>query len=59
MRIHLTFVNGGVSWQSEGWGHDAKAMAKAKRAINKGENPAEVVKLLEKAGFEVHTQTAH
>ena len=44
-----------VEWKSVGWGGDASLRAKAKEALNKGEHPEEVMKLLREAGFTVRT----
>jgi len=46
-----------VTWNSVGWGKDASLMAKAKKAINMGKDPAEVVVLLNLAGFDVGVLT--
>jgi len=51
-RILITFEDDGtVTWASDGWGHDKKRMAEAKKAINDGETPDDVIRLLEDANF--------
>ena len=47
--IIVKFEKDNVTWKSAGWGDDPKLMKKAKNAINKGENPGEVVDLLSKS----------
>jgi hypothetical protein len=42
-----------VTWHSTGWGKDADLMQAAKRAINQGETPQEVIEFLTDAGFDV------
>jgi len=51
--IVVNFDNEVVEWRSAGWADNEKLMAKAKRAINKGKDPGEVVDKLRKAGFAV------
>lgn len=52
-QIILEFeADGTVTWASVGWGKNKKLMVAAKAAINKGENPEEVLSLLKAAGFE-------
>ena len=41
------------NWMSDGWGHNRKLMAKARKAIADGDCIPDVVQLLEEAGFEV------
>jgi hypothetical protein len=50
-RILISFADGVVTWASVGWGSDEHSMSRAKYAIDQGENPAEVIKNLEAAGF--------
>ena len=51
--IIVTFQYERCTWNSVGWGHDKKLMEQAKRLINQGETPEEVIRLLEEGGFEV------
>lgn len=40
-------------WWSVGWKNDHSLMARAKKAINEGRDPEEVVEFLTDAGFDV------
>jgi len=51
-RIVVVFYQDVVDWFSDGWQHDEKLMAEAKKAINDGETPEDVIENLEKT-FEV------
>lgn len=51
-RILVKFHNNECEWYSDGWGNDAKLMRRARRAIENGLSPVEVVAGLE-ATFEV------
>lgn len=51
--ILISFDDQTVVWLSSGWGDDAKLMAAAKSAINRGKDEPHVIRLLEAAGFEV------
>jgi len=51
-RIIVVFYQDVVDWFSDGWQHDEKLMAAAKKAINDGETPEEVIRNLEET-FEV------
>ena len=52
-RIIVEFGPTGCKWHSVGWGHDKKLMAEAKKAINEGDTPSEVIRLLGIVGFTV------
>ncbi len=52
--ILLEFNGETVVWHSVGWGNAPELMAKAKRLINEGETPEEVIRYLEQGGFEVN-----
>jgi hypothetical protein len=51
-RIFVEFKDNECKWYSDGWGNDEKLMRKARRAIENGLNPSEVVEGL-KATFQV------
>ena len=58
-QIIIEFDGPSVTWHSVGWGNDKEAMAQAKRAINQGETPDEVIELLNYAGFDVAVIKEH
>ena len=45
--VIISFEDGIVHWASCGWGNSPKLMKLAKQAINQGEDPEQVVALLE------------
>jgi len=55
--IVIRFFDNAATWNSVGWGDDEKLMVKAKRAINKGKDPGEVMDKLRRAGFAVIERT--
>lgn len=52
--IFINFDGHTVVWHSAGWKNDKELMAKARKAINEGEFPEDVMRLLREAGFKVH-----
>ena len=52
--ILVNFDGPTVIWHSAGWGKDKELMAAAKKAINDGEFPEDVMRRLREAGFKVH-----
>jgi hypothetical protein len=52
--IFVNFDGHTVVWQSAGWKNDKELMAAARKAINEGEFPEDVMRLLREAGFQVN-----